>query len=128
MILEQFWDDFGIILGSFWGPFGTILESFWNHFELTLGSFWDDFGTILDSFWKHFGMTLGLFWDPFCILRIQEKMRVWGAADFLFFYICGLSKYEMIFWSRAISLFSYPMGGGLYFALTAHHIVALGAR
>ena len=65
--MDQFWTDFGSILGAFWRSrggkrggkgrnntdhiFGAILELFWSHI-----------GDILELFGVHFGAILGQFW------------------------------------------------------------------
>ena len=63
-----------IILGPFWGQFGTILGlcwallgPFWGHF----GHCWDPFGVMLEHFWHfrdHFGPFSGIFCDHFGII------------------------------------------------------------
>ena len=37
MVLESFWDRFGIVLGSFWDRFGIVLGPFWDRFGIVLG-------------------------------------------------------------------------------------------
>ena len=54
-VINQFWDHFGIILGSSWDHFGIILGSFLDHFGIILGSVWDHFEVCSGSFWDHFG-------------------------------------------------------------------------
>ena len=46
--------NFGIILGSFLGPF-------WDHFGTILGPSWDHLGTILGPFWDYGDIVYNLF-------------------------------------------------------------------
>ena len=48
---------FGVLLASFWRPFGVLLA-------LLLDSFWPPFGVLLASLWRPFGVL----WPPFGVL------------------------------------------------------------
>ena len=61
MILESFWNDFGIILESFWHHFGISLGSFWDHVGIILGSVWDHVGTVFEAVWDEFRAIYGQF-------------------------------------------------------------------
>ena len=101
--MGTFWNHFGIILEPFWDDFGIILGSFWNHFGLILEPFWDDFGIILGSFWhiKDLRKNEGLGSRRFLILlhprAIQIRNDFLVSGNFSVFFSYGGGVYLQYF-------------------------------
>ena len=84
VVLESFWDRFGIGLKSFWDRFlnrvGIVLASFWHRFGILLVSLFDSFVTVLgwlwDGFFKYFpdsrstAMAACMLWLDFCCHQV----------------------------------------------------------
>ena len=98
--MGTFWNHFGIMLEPFWDDFGIFLGSFWNHFGLILEPFWADFGIILESFWdiKDLRKNEGLGSRRFLILlhpraiQIRNDFLVSGNFSVFFSYGGGCSS------------------------------------
>ena len=59
------YQDFGVILGSFWGRLEVILGRSWCHLWIILGllgSLRGHFGVMLGSLWVRLGITWGSFY------------------------------------------------------------------
>ena len=72
--MDDFWDHFGVTLGSLWGHFGVTLGSLWDHFGVTLGSLWDHFGIMLGSIRVMFGKIARVPW-PMTNAKIERSMK-----------------------------------------------------
>ena len=81
-----------------------------------LGSFWDHFGIILEPFWDDFGIILGSFWHR----KDLRKNEGLGSRRFHIFLHPRAIQIRNDFLVSGNSLFSSPMGGGVYFGILLH--------
>ena len=74
--MDFVWDDFEIMLGSFWDHLGSS----WNHLGLTVGSYWDRLRIILELLWDLFGVMSGSVWDLVGIIVVILHLLISARA------------------------------------------------
>ncbi len=111
VMLWSFWDNVGIMLGSFGDMFLLIWEYVSGNIWGMLGSFWDRCGIMLGSFGERVGIILGSLWDKlralfFPLTLYIDKLPINRPGRPLcsgWYWVCFRSRLCIVFSTRSIN-------------------------